>query len=187
MRHLQEVDAWQSLGQQRWVDAFLDIAHQQEPARTDMTEEDDRDIVDARPAIGRRHRHLAANGPQDSQVDLVHCETVTGRYREPDRRSRRREFSQPGGVAGTRAAHPRFEHPGDVVALEEQGESRDMILVRVRQDQGVDASVPRRDAAVEGDEEPVRIGTSVDQQSTTARAFDEDRVALSDIEDRHAR
>jgi len=74
-----------------------------------------------------------------------------------------------------------------VVALEEQGESGDVILVWVRQDQGVDASVPRRDAAVEGDEQAVGVRTAVDQQPTAARALDKDRVALSDIEDRDAR
>jgi len=152
-----------------------------------VTEEDDRYVVDARPAVGRCHRHLAANRPEDPQVDLVHRQAVTGCDREADRRGGRGEFSQPGRITGAGAAHPGFEHPADVVALEEQGESGDVILVWVRQDQGVDASVPRRDAAVERDEEPVGIGTSVDQQPTAARALDEDRVALSDIEDRHAR
>jgi len=187
MRHFQQVDAWQPLGQERRVDAFLDIAHQQEPAGPDSTEKDDRHVVDARPAVGRRDRHLAADRPEDPQVDLVHRQAVTGRDREPDRCGGRGEFSQPGRITGAGAAHPGFEHPADVVALEEQGESGDVILVWVRQDQGVDASVPRRDAAVERDEEPVGIGTSVDQQPTAARALDEDRVALSDIEDRHAR
>ena len=187
MRHLEEVDARQALGEERRVDAFLDIAHQQEPAGPDVTEEDDRHVVDARPAIRRRRRHLTADRPQDPQVDVVHGEAVAGGDREPDRRGRCGELSQPGGVAGAGAAHPGFEDAGDVIALEKQGKTGDMILVRVRQDQRVDASIPWRDAAVERDEQAIGIGPAVDQQPTAARALDEDRVALSDVEDRHAR
>jgi hypothetical protein len=87
MRHLKQVDTRQALGEQRWVDAFLDIAHQQEGARPDVTEEDDRHVVDARPAVGRRHRHLTADRPEDTQIDLVHGQAVTGGDREPDRRT----------------------------------------------------------------------------------------------------
>ena len=187
MGHLKEVDVRQAFGEERRVDAFLDIAHQQEPAGADVTEEDDRHVVDARSAIGRCRRHLTANRPQDPQVDVVHGEAVTGGDREADRRGRCGQLSQPGRVAGAGAAHPRFEDAGDVVALEKQSKTGDMILVRVRQDQRVDAPVPRRDPAVEGDEQSVRIRPSVDQEPTAARALDEDRIALSDIEDRDAR
>jgi hypothetical protein len=187
MRHLEEVDARQALGEERRVDAILDIAHQQEPAGPDVTEEDDRHVVDARPAVRRRHRHLTADRPQDPEVDIVHGEAVTGGDREPDRRGRCGQLSQPGCVTRAGAAHPRFEDAGDVVALEKQGKTGDVILVRVGQDQCVDASVPWRDAAVERDEQAVGIGAAIDQEPTAARALDEDRIALSDIEDRHAR
>jgi hypothetical protein len=92
MSHLEEVDARQALGQERRVDAFLDIAHQQEPAGPDMAEEDDRHVVDTRPAVRRRRRHLTADRPEDPEVDLVHGEAVTGRDREADRRRRCGEF-----------------------------------------------------------------------------------------------
>ena len=177
----------QPVSQERWVDAFLDIAHQQESAHADVTEEDDRYVVDPGSAVGGRDRHLAADRPEDPQVDLVHPQAVTGRDREPDRCGGCGEFSQPGCVAGAGAAPPGFEDSADVVAREEQGESGDVIFVWVGQDKCIDASVPRRDAAVERDEEPIRIGTSVNQQPTAARPLDEDRVALADVEDRHAR
>jgi hypothetical protein len=163
MGHLEEVDARQVIGEERRVDAFLDIAHQQEPAGPDVTEEDDRHVVDASPAIGRCCRHLPADRPQDPQVDVIHRQAVTGGDREPDRCGRCGQLSQPGRVAGAGAAHPRFEHAGDVVALEKQGKAGDMILVRVRQDQHVDAPVPWRDSAVERDEQAVGIGPAVDQ------------------------
>ena len=177
----------QALGQQRRVDAFLDVAHQQEAARTDLAEQDHRDVVDAGAAIRWDGRDLPADRPQHVQVDLVDGEPVAGGQAEPDRRAGSGQLAQPGGVAGARAAHPRFEDAADVVALEEQRESGDVILVRVGQDQGVDPPIPRRDAAVERDQQPVGVRTTVDQQSAAARALDEDRVALSDVEDRDAR
>ena len=149
--------------------------------------EDHRDVVDAGAAVGWDGWDLPADRPQHVQVDLVDCEPIAGGQAEPDRCAGTGELAQPGGVAGARAAHPRFEDAADVVALEEQRESGDVILVRVGQDQGVDASIPRRDAAIERDQQPVGIRTTVDQQSAAARALDEDRVALSDVEDRDAR
>lgn len=88
MRDLEEVDVWQALGQERRVDPFFDIAHQQEPAHPDVTEEHHRHVVDARPAIGRRRRDLTADRPEDPQVDLVHGQSITGGDREPDRGAR---------------------------------------------------------------------------------------------------
>ena len=76
------------LGQQRRIDAFLDVAHQQEPARPDLAEQDDRDVVDARPAVGRRRRHLTADRPEHAKVDLVDREAVAGGEAEPDRAPR---------------------------------------------------------------------------------------------------
>ncbi len=184
---LEQVDMRQAVGQQRRVDAFLDVAHQQEAARTDLAEEDHRDVVDAGAAIRRDCRDLPADRPQHVQVDLVDGEPVAGGQAEPDRRAGSRELAQPGGVAGARPAHPRFEDAADVVALEEQRESGHVILVRVGQDQGVDPPIPRRDAAVERDQQPVGIRTTVDEQPATVRALDEDRVALPDVEDRNAR
>jgi hypothetical protein len=62
-----------------------------------------------------------------------------------------------------------------------------MILVRMRQHDSVDPPVPWRDPSIELDQEPIGIGPAVDQQSTAPRAFDQDRVALTDVEDRDAR
>ena len=59
-----------------------------------------------------------------------------------------------------------------------------MILVRVRQHHGVEPPVPWRDPSIELDQEPVGIGTAVDQEPAAARAFDEDGVALPDVQDR---
>ena len=75
----------------------------------------------------------------------------------------------------------------DAVPVEQQRQPGDVVLVRVAQDQRVDAAVPRRDAPVELDEQAVGIGAAVDQQSASPGALDEDRVALPDVEHGHAR
>ena len=51
VRHLEQVDLRQSLGQERWVDALLDITHQEHPARADLAEQHDGDVVDGRAAV----------------------------------------------------------------------------------------------------------------------------------------
>ena len=169
--------------QERRIDALLDVAHEQDATLPDLAEQHDRHVVDAGAAIGWRGGHLAADRPEDAEADLVDVEVVTGREPEPDRRTRSRQVAQPRRVAGPRAAHARLEDPADLVALEQQGETGDVILVRVAEDDGVDPSVPRRDPGVEGDEQAARIRTTVDEQAAAARALDEDRVALADVED----
>ena len=80
--------------EQRRVDALLDVAHQQEASRPDLAEQDDRDVVDAGPAVGRLGRDLAADRPQDAQRDLVDRQAIAGGEARvgparPDRRASR--------------------------------------------------------------------------------------------------
>jgi hypothetical protein len=186
VRDLEQVDVRQTVRQQGGVDAILDIAHQQEPTRPDLAEEDDRDVVDAGPAIGWHGGNPAADRPQHPHGDLVDGEPVTRGQAEPDRAMRSCQLADPRRIAGSRSAHPGFEHAIHVVTLEEERESGHMILVGMGQDDGVDPAIPRRDAAVERDKESIGIGSAIDQQSATVGTLDEDGVALSDIEDRDA-
>lgn len=78
MSHLQEVHVGQPVGQERRIDPLLDVAHEQEPARADLAEQDDRHVVDTGAAIGWFDRHLASDGPEHSQRDLVDCEPIAG-------------------------------------------------------------------------------------------------------------
>jgi hypothetical protein len=184
MGDLQEVEPRQSPGQQAWIDVLLDVAGQQEAALTDRPQKHDRHVVDARPGVGRLGRDLAADRPEDTQTDLVDRQPVAGRDREMGWRADLAETIEPCGVARPRAAHTRFEHPPDAVAREQQREPSNVVLVGMGQDDHVDPAIPRRDAPVELDEQPIRVRSAVDQQSTAARALDEDRIALADVEDR---
>ena len=165
---LEQVDVGQPVLEEGWIDAFLDVAHQQEPPLPDLAEQDDRDVVDAGPAVRRGRRDLPTDRPQHAERDLIDFEPIPGRQAEPRRRPGLREFAQPFGIAGPRTAHPGFEDPSDAVAPQQQRQPGDMVLVRVAQDDGIDATIPRRDPLVELDEQPVGVGPAVDQQPSAA-------------------
>jgi hypothetical protein len=59
-----------------------------------------------------------------------------------------------------------------------------VILVRVAQDQDVDSPIPGWDSRVELEDQPIWVGTPVDQHPSAAIPLDEDRIALPDVEDR---
>ena len=165
MGDLQEVDVGQVVPEQHRVDVLLDVAHQQHASIGDCTEQHDRDVVDARAAVGRFPWDLAADRPQHAELDLVDVQAVAGR--EPLSRDghQLREAMRPGRVARSRAAHPRLEDAPDAVSIQEERQSRDMILVGVAEDHRIDPPVPRRDPSVEGRQQPVRVRAAVDEQA----------------------
>ncbi len=184
---LQEVEPRESLLEQRRVDRLLDVARQQHPVRTHGAQQDDRDVVDPGPAVGRLGRHMAADGPQHAEVDLVDRQSVAAREPEPDRRGTGRQSGEPGGVARPGSAHARLEHLSDAVSVHQSGEPGHVVLVRVRQDHRVDAPVPRWDPRIEVDQQPGWVRAAIDQQPAAARTLDEDRVTLADVHHGDAR
>jgi hypothetical protein len=164
MCDLEKVDVREAISQERRVDSFLDVAHEQGAAFADAPQQHDRDVVDARTAVGRRHRHLATDRPQDLQVDLVDRQPVAGSKPHPDWRAGSREVAQPGHVARSRTAHARLEDPPNLVSLEQQREACDVVLVRVTEDDGIDPSIPRRQPPIQLDEKAVGVRTAVDQE-----------------------
>lgn len=185
--NLEQVDAREPGGEQLGIDTLLDVTHQEEPPGPDLAGDHDRDVVDRRAAVGRFDRDAPADGPEHAHRDLVDAEAIAGGNAGPDRTAAVRELRQPGGIPGSRPAHPGLEHAVHLVPREEERQSSDMILVRMRQDHGVDAPIPGRDAAVERDDQTIRIRSAVDEEAATTRALDEDRIALPHVEDRHPR
>ncbi len=168
MGHLEEIDAGQPAGQQRRVDILFHIAGQQEAALADETKQHDRHVVDAAAGIRRFVGDLAPYRPEHLHRDLVDCQPVTGADRHPRRRSGSGQPLEPGRVAGSRPTHPGLQDAVDAISIQEQGQPRDVILVRMGQDDGVKAPVPRWDTSIELDQEPIGIGPAVDQQSSAA-------------------
>ena len=186
MGNLEQIDRVETAREQLRVDLLLDVAHQQEPPAPHLPGEHHRDVVDARAAVGRFEWDAAARRPQHLELDLVDGEAVSSRDRHPNRAVGVGHLVQPCGIPGAGTAHAWLHHAIDVISLEQEGQPGHVILVRVRQDHRVDPPVPGRNASIERDEEPIGIRATVDQQAPTARAFDQDRVALANIEDRHA-
>ena len=147
------------------VDRLLDVPHQEEPALPDLAEQDHRDVVDAGPAVGWLGRDPPAERPEDVEVDLVDREPVAGRQAKSDRSPWTGQLSEPGRIAGSRAPHPGFEDAIHVVTRQQQRQPGDVILVRVGEDHRIDPTVPRRDASVQGDEQPIRVRPAVDEQA----------------------
>lgn len=184
---LQQVDAGQSGRHESRIDPFLDIAGEQEALRADGPEHHDGHVVDARPVVRRVARDLAADRPQDLQIDPIHRQPIARREAGPGRGVVTDEAVLPRPVSRTSPTHAGLEHPADPISLEQEGQPCRVVLVRVRQDHGIDPAVPWRDQAVELDEQPVGIRPAIDEQASTSAAFHEDGVALADIEDRDPR
>jgi hypothetical protein len=168
MCDLEEVDSGQVVPQKGWIDAFLDIAHQQHPTVADLSEEHDRDVVDPRATIGWGRRYMAADRPQDVEPDLVDGQPVTRREPATVDADETGEPSRPLDVARTRTDHPRLEDPPDAIPVEQQRQAGDVVLVRVGEDHGVDPAVPRRDSLVEVDEQAVGVRPAIDEQPAAA-------------------
>ena len=75
-----------------------------------------------------------------------------------------------------------MQHGSDVESIEDVDQPGDVILVRVRQNEQVDATGEEREVGAQPAEGELRVRPAVDQHRRTARSLDEDRVALADIE-----
>jgi hypothetical protein len=182
MGDLEDVDPRQPTGEQQRIHVVLDVAGEQEVTIVDRAQQHDRDPVDEGAIARGLDGDIAPVRPQDADRDVVHAEPVAGGQPEPSGGAGPRQPLLPGGIPGSRATHARLEDGPDAIAVEQQHEPRDVVLVRVGQDDRVDPPVPGWDPTVELDEQAVGIRPPVDQQATAPGALDEDRVALADIE-----
>jgi hypothetical protein len=82
---LEQVEERQAGREQGGIDPVLHVSHQQETPPAHLAEQDDRHIVDPRPAVGWFKRDLAGDWPQDTNVDLVDGQPIALRQAEPDR------------------------------------------------------------------------------------------------------
>lgn len=174
-------------GEQDRIDRLLDVTGEQEPAAGDLAEQDDRHVVDARSRVGRLLRYAAGRRPQDAQVDLVDPKPVARGEQASVRRVGTCQLCGERGEPRSRPTHAGLENAPDLVPVEQERDTGDVILVRMGDHDHVESPIPRRQAGVERAEQPVRVRPAVDEQPAAAAALDEDRVSLADVEDRDAR
>jgi len=168
-------------------DVILDVASQQDAPPGNLAEEDDRDVVDPASRIGRLARNAARVRPEHAEADVVEADPGARRERGVWRRGATGEIASKRRVARARPAHAGLVDPPDPIALEQERQAGDMILVRMGQDQDVDPAVPGRQATIELDQEAIRVRSAIDQHPRATTALDEDRIALSDVENRDPR
>lgn len=174
-------------GEQLRIDLLLHITHQEEPPVSDLPCQHDAHIVDPGATVGRLLRNAAAFGPQHTERDLVDDKAIARGDAEVNGSVGVIHVTEPGRVAGSGTTHPRLHHAVHVVSLKEQREAGHVILVWMRQDHRVDATVPRRYPTVEGQQESIRVRPAIDQQPSSTGSFDKDCVTLANVQDRHAR
>lgn len=182
MRHLQEVDGRQATPDQLGVDFLLDVTGQQNAMPGELAEQDDRDVVDCGAAVGRVLRDPVRIRPQHLEPDAIQLEPIAGRE-PPAWWAAGRECCRPGLVSRARPEHPRLVDPADAIPREQRRQTGHVVLVGMGEDEEVNPAVPGRQALVECNEQPSRIGSAVDDQPATARSLDEDAVTLPDVED----
>ena len=123
MGDLEDLDRGQPPGEEGRIDLLLDVAAQEEAVAGGLAEEDDRDVVDPGPAVGRLLRDAAGVRPQDLQVDVVDGQAVPGHEdaaTDPARGERRVQRR----VARSRPDHPGLEHALDPVPPEQAARGR---------------------------------------------------------------
>jgi hypothetical protein len=180
MGDLEQVDPRQATLQQRRIDAFLDIAGQQEPPPVRLAEQHDRDVVDRGSRVRGIRWDGAGVGPQDLHRDLAEAESRAGGQHAVRRPVP--EGGVPGCPTGAGSPHAGLVHAADGIPLEDPGEARNVVLVGVGQDDDVKAPVPRRDPLVECDEDTVGVRPAVDEHPGAGSRLKEDGVALSDVQ-----
>ena len=177
MRNLEQVNARQPASNERWIDPLFDVPREQDSVAPYLSEQDDRDIVDGGPAVGRSLGHGARIRPQDPEGELVESQMVAG-HEDPVRNPRRRQSRLEGSIPGPGPDHAWLEDPPDPEGGEERGEPRGMVFVWMGQHDDVDPAVPRRKPFPEGDQQAAGIRTPIDEHATPLPALDEDGVPL---------
>lgn len=184
--HLEDVDASDAARQELAVFVLLEVAHQQEAVPGGLPQEHDRFVVDRLAVIERRRRDVGRRRPEHTKANVVELETVAGSKPSAPGITIGERLG-PCDVARAAPGEPGLVRDTDPIAIEERREPGDMVLVGMRQDDRVNPSVPWRKPLVERDEQPPGIRPTVHEHSPAAAAVDQDRVALTHVEDDEVR
>jgi hypothetical protein len=171
-------------GEEPWIDLFLDVAGEQHAPVAETNVEHERHVVDGRASVGRPQRDTARWRPPDRDAHAVESEMVP-RGNDPRLAVELGHPAPEGGVTWAGADHSGFGDAADPVAIEQQRQSADVVLVRMGDDHQVEPPVPRRQPLVEEGEQAVRVGSGVDEDPAAGWSLEQDRVTLTHVEDGH--
>lgn len=163
----------QTACEQLRIDLLLHVAREEHrPAAVAQVDHDGL-VVDLFAVIARLDRHRAGQRPFDVELDAIEPQAIAG----GDGRGRPSLFSQDAPIrciARSTTDHARFDNATDPIALEQEPQTADVVLVRMSEHDKIDASVPGRNACVEAGQLEVGIGTCVDEHPAALWAFEED-------------
>ena len=146
-----------------------------------------------------QHREGATLEAQHERRDVntriaIRCEDREGRVADSDPHTRGdgapryvcpRDTVAPRRGDGAGVQADGFDRDTNLVSLEHADEAVGVIGMRVRQRDDVDPAIPRGKARPQLGKESRRVGAAVDEKGSAVE-FDEERVALPDIERTHA-
>jgi hypothetical protein len=170
--------------EQLGVDGLFDIAGEQETLRAVAQIQHDRDVVDARTVVRRIQGNRAAQRPSGGDVRAVQPQPVAGRE-DAVEAVLVADLAKELAIPGTRPAHPGLGKTSDPISLEQERQARDVVLVRMSQHDHVKSPIPWRKPRIEDLEEAIRIRAAIDKDPSAARSFEQDRVALPDVQHGH--
>ena len=185
VRNLEQVEVGQASGDERRIDVLFDVASEEEPLAVAHPEQHDGGVVDRLAVAERGRRHRAGVGPEDREPDRIQGEAVPA-DKASGRRPAPREGRCPGGGARAASRQAGLVDQTDPIPGQHHRQARHVVLVGMREHDDVEAAIPWREALVERPEEPVGTWPAIDDHATTPVAFDEDGVALPDVENGHA-
>jgi len=166
------------------VDVLLHVAGEKHPPRAVSQINHDRLVVHLLAVIARSRWHSPGRRPVHVKLDSVEPQAIA-RCGNVGLAVLLDEHAPVCGIARTAPDHSRFDHLAYPIALEEQREASDVVFVRMGQHDRVNSAIPCRNPGVKARQLEVRIGPGVDKHSTARRTFEQDRVALSYVEDGH--
>ena len=149
VRNLEDINPRQAASQQPRIHVVLGVTGQQEAAPGRLAKQHDGRVVYVPPGAAGGRLHAAGLRPQDADGDCPQTQDVTSCEHRAWRSPRATKERIPCAPPWAAAAHPGLKHAANSISLERPDQPRNMILVRMRQDDNVQPAVPRRHNGVE--------------------------------------
>lgn len=184
MADLQEIYRRQQVaGHQEGLDRRLGIPAEQRREAAMAEQEHDRSVIDV--AIGKRCFGIRLGWIEDlDRRGRVERDDVTGsgnRHRD----GRVLRVGQQALIGWILVGDSGVDHGADAEALEHLHQSGDVVLMRVTQHEQIDASREEGQVGAQPPQGELRVRTAVHQHGRATRSFDEDGVALPDVQHRN--
>ena len=182
MPDLQHVDPGQEAAvSQHCLDRHVRVPGEQGRKAAVAKQPDHRCIVDV--ALRQGGRNVIRRGIQQGEDRPgVEAQALAGACRHQSTTRLRAGQPQEQGIGRVCVVATRVEDQANLISLESGHQPGDVVLVRVGQDQDVDAAVPPRQPLPEPAQQEIRIRATVDQHGRPRRRHDQDRIALSYVQ-----